>query len=263
MTDIYHDLSATRFVDYNIGGYHVLAPHFLVDKHPRSSWEMERFKHMEKNLRPGMTLFDIGAENGSMSAVYAQFVGGGENICLFEPVPQVFPNIKATWSANGLKTPRSTYCGFVSDKSWISDYHDFPTGYRDGWPECAYSGLLLEATKFRYVGEHSHCTDSITLDDFVDNTGIIPDALTMDVEGYEPTVIAGGLNTIRQHRPLIWLSVHVHSPEDGGNNILVSYTGSDRLDEMHGALLDAGYSPEIIAQDHERHVAYTPMGRKR
>lgn len=255
MPDYYQHLSSTRFVDYNIGGYHVLAPHFLAEKHLRSSWEIPRFQHMEKHLRPGMCLFDIGAENGAMSAIYARFVGGGENMCLFEPVPQAWPNIKTTWEANNLATPRGTWCGFVGDRSWVSEYHEVPRGTRDGWPECAYSDTLLDATKFKYISEHAHCTDSITLDEFVANTGIIPAALTMDVEGYEPTVIAGAVGTIREHRPLIWISVH----NPNGNNILQKYTGSSHLDEMHQTLLDLGYSVEIIAEDHEIHKAYFPL----
>lgn len=255
--DIYHNLSDTRFVDYNVGGYRVLAPHFLVDGHPRTSWETARFNHMERHLRPGMTLFDIGSEQGYQSVIYARFVGGGENMVLMEPVPQVWPNAKATWIANGLRNPKATYCGFVSDRSWVSDFHDFPTGYRDGWPECAHSDTLLEATKYRYVGEHPHCTDSITLDDFVDLTGIAPDAITMDIEGYEPTVIAGGIETIHRHRPLIWMSVH--DPSFNGNNILLKFTGNDQISAMHQTLSSMGYVCEVISQDHERHCFFSPI----
>jgi FkbM family methyltransferase len=253
--DIYVPLSETRFVDYNIGGYHILAPHFLADKHPRSSWETARFQSMERHLRSGMVLFDIGAENGSMSAIYSRFVGGGENMCLFEPVPQVFPNIKATWEANGLAKPRATWCGFVGAQSWNSDFHDFPAGYRDGWPECAYDPQLLDATKFRYDHEHHHCTDSITIDAFVRNYCIVPDAITMDVEGYEPTVIAGAINTLRTHHPLLWISVH----RPTSNNILYKFTGSDHVAYMEETLASLGYRAEFIAEDHESHFFWYPV----
>ena len=258
MPDYYHHLDApeSSIVDWNVGGYPVRVPRFLADRQgDKSSWECARFQHMERHLRPGMTLFDVGSEQGYMSAIYARFVGGGENMCLFEPVPQAWPNIKIIWEANGLVKPRATWCGFAGDRSWISEYHESATGSRDGWPECAYGDNLLDATKFKYISEHAHCTDSITLNEFVASTGVVPDALTMDVEGFEPTVIAGAVNVIRAHRPLIWLSVH----NPNGNNILQKYTGSAHLDEMHHTLLDLGYSVEIIAEDHERHTFYHPL----
>lgn len=257
MPDFYHHVSSpeAEFVDYNIGGYDVRVPSFYT-RAPRSSWETPRFNHMEKHLRPGMTLFDIGAENGSMSAIYSRFVGGGENMVLFEPVPVMWPNIKATWEANGVAKPRATYCGFVNDRSWVSDYHAHPLGTRDGWPECAYDDKLLDATKFMYPSEHGHLNDSTTIDEFVVNTGTKPDALTMDVEGYEPSVIAGAVVTIRAYRPMIWVSIH--DPAFNGNNILLKYTGSDRINEMNQTLLDAGYGIEHIHTDHERHTFYNP-----
>ena len=262
MPDYYHHILSpeSSIVDWSVGGYPVRVPKFLAERRgDRSQWEKSRFEHMEKHLRPGMVLFDVGAEQGDMSAIYARFVGGGRNMVLIEPVPQSWVNIKTIWSANHLDTPRAVWCGFASDRSWTSEYHDFPTGYRDGWPECAYGDQLLDATKFRYPHEHEHCTDSITLDEFVANTGIVPDAITMDVEGYEPAVIAGGMSVIREHRPLIWLSIHNPS----GNNILKKFTGDDHLTEMHQILLNAGYAMESIHTDHERHTAYFPIERVR
>ena len=257
MPDYYHSLSSPEayIVDWNIGGYPVRVPKFMAERRgDRSQWEKPRFEHMEKHLHPGMVLFDVGAEQGDMSAIYAGFVGGGHNMVLIEPVPQSWVNIKAIWSANHLDMPRAVWCGFAGERSWTAEYHDFPIGYRDGWPECAYGEQLLDATKFRYSAEHQHCTDSTTLDDFVAANGIVPDAITIDVEGFEPTVIAGSINVIRVHRPLIWLSIH----NPAGNNILQKYTGSDHLDEMHQTLIDLGYSFESIAEDHEIHTAWFP-----
>lgn len=262
MPDYYHHLTApeAEIVAWDIGGYSVRVPRFMAERRgDRSYWERARFQHMERHLKPGMCLFDVGAEQGDISAIYARFAGGGENIVLIEPVPQSWVNIKHIWAANSLSTPRGVWCGFVGDRSWISEYHETPTGSRDGWPECAYDDKLLDATKFKYIGEHAHCTDSTTIDEFVANTGIVPSALTIDVEGYEPTVIAGAMETIRAHRPLIWASLHDSSPN--GNNIRLKYMGSDGVDNMHRMLTDAGYAMENISRDHELHVAYLPIDR--
>lgn len=250
MPDYYVPISETRFVDYNVGGYHILAPHFVAERHPREEWEQARFRSMEKHLRRGMVLMDIGSEQGYQSAIYSRFVGGGHNMVLIEPVPQVWPNTRYTWEANNLCTPRATYCGFIGECSWVSEHHDFPVGYRGGWPECAYSDQLLDATKFRYTHEHEHSTDSTTLDEFIPYHLIFPDAITIDIEGYEPLVIQGAIRSLAAYRPMLWISVH----RPGQNNILHKFTGSDRIDEMYDILQGIGYQSETIAEDHEIHT---------
>lgn len=262
MPDYYHHVDSPKsaIVDWNIGGYPVRVPKFLADHQGNKlTWEQPRFQHMEKHLLPGMKLFDVGSEQGYMSAVYARFVGGGENMVLMEPVPQVWPNARTIWQANNLNTPCGVWCGLVSSTSWVAEMHDFDYGYRDGWPTCAFGDQLLDATKFRYEHEHRHCTDAITIDDFVWKTNIIPDAITIDVEGYEPSVIAGGIEVIRQYRPLIWVSVH--KPTE--NNILYKFTGEDHLLGMHQTLLNFGYEPEFIGEEHEAYWAYMTAERKR
>src|SRR3990167_7991359 len=76
------------------------------------NWERARFESMSANLKPGMTLFDVGSEQGDVSCVYAQMVGG-ENMVLFEPNPRNWPNIKALWAANNLPDPRACAVTFL------------------------------------------------------------------------------------------------------------------------------------------------------
>jgi len=248
--DIYQSVHHTDFIDYNVGGHHVMAPDFLVRHHPRADWERERFASMARYLSPGMVLFDVGAEQGYMSAIYSRFVGGGENMVLFEPVPQVWPNIRHTWLRNSITPPRATYCGLVSDHDHVSEYHDFVTGYRDVWPECAYGDMLLDATKFRYETEHAHCTDTIRLDTFVESTGIKPDAITVDVEGFEPLVMEGAKHVLTRYRPLVWLSLHE------ANNIMNRSMGGDSMLRAQEFMTSMGYRSEWLATDHEQHWRY-------
>lgn len=254
--DIFRPLADTPFIPYNVGGYDVLAPQFLVEKHPRSSWEVARFQSMERELKPGMVLVDVGAEQGYMSAIYARFVGGGEHMVLVEPVPQAWPNIKATWAANGLADPLACWCGFASDHVETATYHDFPTGYRGVWPECAFGSDLLDATKFRYLHEHGHCTDSITVDELCERHGIRPSGISVDVEGFEPLVVLGAINTIRACSPLVWLSLHGGGAH--GNNIYDQWTGTDHTDALRRLMADLEYRETVLAEDHELHTFWRP-----
>lgn len=256
MEDIYVKAEAVQWAERTFGGQSILIPQFLSERHNWwATWESSRFSSMQANLRPGDILFDIGSEQGYMSCVYARFVGGGEHLCLFEPAVEVWPNAKTTWEANGLATPLATWCGFVSSETRTAEYHDFHIGYRDGWPECAYTGLLLDATKFRYDSptEQASSTDSITIDDFCRERGIVPMAITMDIEGFEIRALQGAVETIKACSPLIWISEHT-----GSNNMLRRFEGGDPVEDARRLMQELGYKREELGTDHETHVLWYP-----
>jgi hypothetical protein len=119
MPDIFKPLSEVKFVEKLVcKKYRVKVPEFLEERWI-PDWEAERFASMRANLKEGDTLFDVGAEAGWISAIYAQFVGGG-NMVLVEPCAELWPSIKATWEANELGIPRLTACGFfgAENKTW-------------------------------------------------------------------------------------------------------------------------------------------------
>jgi FkbM family methyltransferase len=217
-------------------------------------YEPERCLSMEKNLKQGDTLFDLGVSDGWLSAVYAQFVGA-ENLCLFEPSPDAWPNIKAIWEENKLSTPRSTFCGFVSDKTNLTPtIPDHDLNQRDGWPLPAYSDNLLGddgEMRFRSVKERAHDTPQTTLDDFVARTGIIPHALSVDVEGAETLVLRGAEYVLRELKvPLVWLSLHTI-------NGALSYDYNSSKEEVLGIMTSYGYDGTWLADEGDAHWFFT------
>jgi FkbM family methyltransferase len=219
----------------------VILPNFVVDYVANwwRFWEAARFMDMKSKLRHGDILFDVGTETGWISAIYAQFVGG-ENICLFEPEPRNWPNIKATWRANELEKPLSTFCGLVGDKN---------TGKFccDVWPKESNSTELIAtaATAYRYIGDPN--IPEITLDDFVRLTDIVPDALTIDVEGAEYLVLTGAKEILRKYHPIVWLSIHDRKD-------VVKYGGSP--EKIHEFMHELGYTSSFMEEDHEAHWVY-------
>jgi len=195
---------------------------------------------MEENLKRGDVLFDIGVADGWLSAIYAQFVGA-ENLCLFEPSVDSWPNIRSIWEANSLPTPRATFCGFVSNKTLlIPPQLNHNPSQRDGWPVAAYDDDLQEELHFRTIKERTHDTPQTTVDDFVARTGIIPSALSIDVEGAEVLVLRGAEDTLRKYHPLVWLSLHTIN---GAIFYDYGHSGWDALQVMYRC----GYrSPEYL-----------------
>jgi FkbM family methyltransferase len=240
-------IADAKFVDRLINGkYRVKMPAFLAAHDSFDNWERERFDSMEKNLKQGDVLFDVGAETGHMSAIYARFVGA-ENMVLFEPNPDNWQNIKATWDVESLATPRATVCALVGNRNSVEA--DFDTSQENGWPVVALTGQVWTPRSFRYIHEHAARTPQISIDVFVATRGVAPSAITIDVEGAELEVLKGALLTLQKCRPLVWVSVHEE---------LMRRDYGRELRDIASLMVSAEYYGEYLATDHEAHWLYRP-----
>jgi FkbM family methyltransferase len=240
-------IADAKFVDRLINGKHrVKMPAFLAAHDSFDNWERERFDSMERNLKQGDVLFDVGAETGHMSAIYARFVGA-ENMVLFEPNPDNWQNIKATWDVESLATPRATVCALVGNRNSVES--DFDTSQENGWPVVALTGQIWTPRSFRYIHEHAARTPQISIDVFVATRVVAPNAITIDVEGAELEVLKGALLTLQECRPLVWVSVHEE---------LMRRDYGRELRDIASLMVSAEYYGEYLATDHEAHWLYRP-----
>lgn len=218
--------------------YEILAPDHIADWDAPTMWEVSRFASMEKHLKKTDILYDIGAEQGWQSAVYAKYFT--DNMVLVEPVPQAWPNIKQTWEANGLKTPLGCFQGLFGNKTDLRGYVPIV------WPDSA-DGELQVALGYQSLVEHGHVVPQMKLDDYVKLTGIVPDALSIDVEGSEHEVLKGSEQTLKEHHPQLFVSVH---PEMLFS-VYKSYTN-----DLVGFVKGLGYEYELLGFDHEMHFRF-------
>lgn len=251
-------IEEANFVDRMINGkYRVKMPAFLAAHDSFDNWERERFESMEKNLKQGDVLFDVGAETGHISAIYARFVGP-ENMVLFESNPDNWQNIKATWEAEGLADPMAGICALVGAKSEIPMHPNYDITYMGAWPIPALTGRVWTPRSYRYIHEHAHNTMQFALDDVADVIGgnfehgdrmKWPAAITIDVEGAELEVLVGAKNLLKTVRPLVWVSVHP-------DLMLAHYRRS--VKELLSWMAMMEYREEWLATDHEIHYLFRP-----
>jgi FkbM family methyltransferase len=213
-------------------------------------WEPERLASMAANIGRGDVVYDVGAEEGDMPALWAQW---GAEVVLFEPNPRVWPNIRAIFDAN-LLTHRVLGCwvGFAGP----TDYVPMPSLPGTGW---ATAGHWPTAALGPVIGDHGFLNLSerpdvpaVTL-----NTAATrwapPTAVTIDVEGAELAVLQGAAAVVlTDHRPLLWVSVH---PEFMAE---MYGTSPDDLAQLLGA---HGYQWRVLAHDHEAHWFCWPAER--
>lgn len=208
------------------------------DYSARRGWEFERFQSLQENLKYGDVFFEIGAEHGWMSAVIAREFVGAENMVLFEPSVEFWPNIRKTWEYNGLNEPLGCYEGFVGAQT---------TGQpASGWPESADANAPeTRGLAYRTLGVSE--IQTVTIDDYVRVTGHIPRAINIDVEGAEGIVISGAIETLKTHRPLVWVSIHPDLMERDHNT---------NKEEFLTTMSELGYEDEFLGTDHEEHYLF-------
>lgn len=207
-------------------------------------WEKERIGSMYEHLEEGDIIFDVGAEEGDMPGLWASW--GCEVVC-FEPNPKVWPNIRVIWEANGFPPLKDWWVGFAGD--FTNKYPpeaDVDQSEKDGWPVSAW-GRVIGDHGFRHLAQQADATPTISIDRWCQENGYYPDAITMDVEGSELRVLAGAHDTLLNHHPKVWVSVHtdekwMEKEYDGVNR-------QDVLDYMD----KFGYEATHLATDHEEH----------
>jgi len=213
-------------------------------------WEKERLEHMWAHIKQGDIIFDIGSEEGDLSACYALW---GALVIPFEPDPYVWPNFRFTWERNGFSPPPAYWVGFAANET-ILNPPDIEPAFRlparDGWPGCAY-GPLIDNHGFRNETERFNDTPKIRIDDFCSFKGIYPDLITIDVEGAEVEVLKGARDVLLAYRPLVYVSIHPEFIEDK-----YSYRRRAAFDLM----FDLNYDTEFIIYDHESHWFFWPKG---
>jgi FkbM family methyltransferase len=245
------------------GRYELLLPDHRAAREQwdirNGGWEVERIEEMLDEIEPHHVVFDIGTEEGDITALLQK--ESGCKMVLFEPNDRVWPCIKYIWEANGLADPLDFYRGFLSDKTTNSSH----TVRQQ--PFSIFGDIDVEKMipdhGFKQLYENYPDVPQMTLDDYVELTGIIPDVITMDVEGSEWNIIKGAQKTLKEKKPIIFMSVH---PEF----LYESYRNEGKWKDEYGErcfvvhmlrfIDELGYTHRVIEWDyHECHVQFSPL----
>lgn len=212
------------------GKWRLWLPKHRAEREEWPTWEYKRLESMHKTTKPGDVVYYVGAEEGDMAALLAKW---GAKLVLFEPNEKVWPNIKAIWEANRLRPPEC-FVGFASDRTTIG-------GHEHAWPKCSY-GPLIGDHGFKELKDAGYIPQTR-----LDDAGLIPDMIAIDVEGSEGKVLRGAEEKLRKHKPRIYLSLHPEFLRDYGE------WGA----ELRKWIIDLGYKETLLDYPlHEVHLMY-------
>lgn len=154
---------------------------------------------------PGFTFFDVGANMG-LYAMLAACAFDPASVHAFEPTPATVTVLRKIVAANAVDVEVvPAAAGAASGRALLHF-----SAVSDA------SNSLVEGFKASTGGTE---VAVVALDDHVRATGVVPEIVKIDVETFEPQVLAGAADTIRRHRPTIVIEVLNRRGHDHGAEI--------------------------------------------
>ena len=156
------------------------------------------------NFYEGGNFFDIGAFNGVYSYILSP-KGDGSHFVSFEPDSRFTDTIAACLNNLKQNTPYIKYI-LSTTPAGNGETVQFNLPNRGPNGEVGHPCFFGHNTENQETGDNS--IKSITIDNFVKETNIIPSLIKIDVEGAELNVLNGARDILSQYKPKIILELH-------------------------------------------------------
>lgn len=165
------------------------------------NYETELLSGLASLVKPGMVIYDIGANVGYMSLLFAKLVGPDGQVIAFEPVPENAERIAHNAVLNQYeKIIRVEKLAVI----------DTPRNLQFFVPASGGTGKVAGAagrSVAAYIREIE--VTGTSLDNFIDEQGNpVPDLIKIDIEGGEVLAIPGMKNLLTHQRPTVVMELH-------------------------------------------------------
>jgi len=224
-------LTFGKGINRNIGGFDIRFPVRFSRYYP-TDYEPYLFQFLKKNCHEGYTFLDCGAHIGLFSVVGSRIVGERGKVVSFEPMPSIRAVLENTISINNCSNV-TVRPEAVSSK--IGEARFFDTGN-------VASNANSLVRQDRHAGNIT--VPVTTIDQVRAEMNLRINCIKIDVEGAEYDLLVGAEKTIKEDRPILFLSLHPPAIAQGGQslemiwNILAGYSYSVQLS---GTEIDRNY----------------------
>lgn len=151
-------------------------------------WDLKTVEYFSRLVR-NRTVLDIGSNIGN-HAIYWSRIAGAARVHAFEPIPETFETLERNIALND--------CGNI-------------TAHRLALGERSERGTSLSTSDNRMMAQVVADPDGeiqvVALDE-MGFSGV--DFVKIDVEGHTIGVIKGGLETLRTHKPVVYVELYAH-----------------------------------------------------
>jgi FkbM family methyltransferase len=184
-----------------VAGGHLAGARLMLDLREEKdlwlgSYEPSVLEAVERWVRPGMTVYDVGAHIGYVTLALAQAVGAEGRVVAFEPLPANQQRLRANLELNGLSGRVEVLPAAVGESS----------GSRWFQPHASVAMGRLVAEQEAPPG--SFQVEVVALDDFGRGQSAWPGLIKIDIEGGEVAALRGMRQILRAAGPVLLLEVH-------------------------------------------------------
>ena len=166
-------------------------------------YERDHQRFIVPKVRPGMTVYDIGANVGQYALLFSRLVGPTGRVISFEPFPPAFERLEENVKLNDIRNVTALNLALADQTGQLS----FSTA-----PGASSMGKLsnVELT-FENAANPKIQVETDRLDNIVSRYGA-PDLLKIDTEGAAAVILRGAKDTLRAHKPAVY--IELHGPEE-------------------------------------------------
>ena len=209
--------------------------------------ELEHRFILQSELRPGMTVWDLGANLGYYALMEAEVVGPEGRVYAVEPVPANCDLLKRNVELNHREDVIEVFQMAISDRNGEADFHlsemsnthtFHPLSYRSGKPLRHLSGKTLRVK-------------TVDVPSFLQGKRPV-DLVRMDIEGHEVEVFGSIIEAVNNHDFAARILFETHFPryDDAQHNMRAQLQ----------RLFDAGYYPKWMATNDDRNSSLRAKG---
>ncbi|MBI2196684.1 FkbM family methyltransferase [Candidatus Daviesbacteria bacterium] len=155
----------------------------------KGDFDPEITDYIYQTVAPGMVAFDVGAHFGIKTAFLKEAVGDKGRVISFEPSPATFQILEVNsrrWNTEPQQIALSDSVGVVQMRDFGWKHSDINTLGNPRWHRSPRSRQVQVQTT--------------TLDQFVSETGIVPNIVKIDAENSERAILAGSVQTLKRHK---------------------------------------------------------------
>ncbi|MBL0310279.1 MAG: FkbM family methyltransferase [Bacteroidetes bacterium] len=172
-------------------------------------------------LKPGMTLYDVGANMGEFTMYAAHLIGSKGRVVSFEPMKETYQLLEENISLNQYQDRISPFNIALSDKKGEADLFAASEVNAVGSHEDGLHTLFGTQERSSFL----HKIQLEKMDELLESNHLpTPDVIKIDVEGSELFALKGATKILEQFHPKIIMEFSKENCEAAG------YTQNDLLD---------------------------------
>jgi len=157
------------------------------------SYEFDKQQQLISHVQRGNVFYDIGAHVGFYTLLAAHLVGQQGHVYSFEPLPQNLQFLRKHIAMNHFSNVK-VFDAAVGKESGVGHFK------------------IAQSTSMGSLDSHGELSVAIVaIDELIAQGKLLPPTvLKIDVEGAEYMVLQGAMQTLKIHKPLIFLATHGH-----------------------------------------------------